>query len=440
MSAHTREIAQAHRFHLGLFGPCNSGKSACINALTQQDISIVSPHEGTTTDVVKKSYEWPEVGACVLLDTAGFDEDQTHELSKQRIEASEKAWLQIDAALLFYPATQLSGDIETKKSTQTLKSWIKRAHKDNRPYKILLSQVDCIAQQTSKDGIQAEQKYAHEIQELARVLEVTPEEIYPFSIQEVEIYESTYQKLTTWLKGITTHALETSQLLTAGLVHEGDRVVLVMPQDKGAPQGRLIQAQSQMIRELLDLGAITICVTPEQLPQLTSSWSYNPPLVICDSQVFKITRELTGTWPLTSFSVLFAAYKDDWNACLSAVDTLKQLHAHSRILIAEACAHKPLEEDIGRVKIPMLLRKRFGESLSIDFVNGTNLPDETTMRTYDLVIQCGGCMFTRTHMQSRGTLLREAGVPVCNYGLTLAWLQGVLDEVVLPYTSQRQDV
>ena len=220
------------------------------------------------------------------------------------------------------------------------------------------------------------------------------------------------------------------RLITEGLCQAGDCVMLVMPQDKSAPKGRLIQPQVQTIRELLDRGCTPICCTPDRMPQALEALATPPQLIITDSQafaeVYKLKPEATA---LTSFSILFARYKGDIHLFTEGAKALNTLTASSRILIAEACTHTPQHEDIGRVKLPRLLRKRFGETLQIDIVSGSDYPEDLT--PYDLVIHCGACMFNRKHVLSRIERARQQGVPITNYGVILAALTGILNRVVV---------
>lgn len=416
-SASPRTIPRANRLHLVLMGNRNSGKSSLLNALTAQSLSIVSPVPGTTTDCVYKSFEWPEIGPIVFIDTAGIDEDRNDALGQKRVQESYQALKQADFVLLLYSACQ-EWEGAPREHFLSLLNQIRSAQ---IPFLVVLTQVDALSASATLQLRNC----------LLETTSLSPSDLCLVSSQTQEGIEPLRLLCTQKLKPL----MQSNQQnrITAGLVEKGDFVVLVMPQDRSAPQGRLIQAQSQTIRELLDIGAITLSVAPEQLESLQTLRDLNPKLVICDSQVFKETKQKIGSWPLTSFSILFAAYKSDLNLCIQGIDALAHLHAGSKILIAEACSHQPLNEDIGRVKIPTLLRKRFGETLTIDFINGADLPDASTLRSYDLIIQCGGCMFTRTHMLERTKTFANLGIPLCNYGLALAWLQGVWDDIVLPH-------
>ena len=221
---------------------------------------------------------------------------------------------------------------------------------------------------------------------------------------------------------------EEERFVTEGFCKAGDRVLLVMPQDKAAPKGRLIQPQVQTIRELLDRGCIPICCTPDRMAEALAALGSAPELIITDSQAFNEVYALKPEGStLTSFSILFARYKGDIKLFTEGVKALKNINEHSHILIAEACTHTPQNEDIGRVKLPRLLRKKFGEDLAIDIVGGAEYPDDLTK--YDLVIHCGACMFNRRHVLSRIERARKQGVAITNYGVILAALTGILDRV-----------
>lgn len=219
--------------------------------------------------------------------------------------------------------------------------------------------------------------------------------------------------------------------LLDGMVQTGDTVILVMPQDPQAPVGRLIQPEVMTIRECLDRNCITICVTPARLSSTLSSLKKQPDLIITDSQVFRQVYELCPKdTKLTSFSVLMAGLKGDIRYLCQSADAIESLTENSRVLIAECCTHAPMEEDIGRVKIPALLRKKVGQGLQIDVKAGTDFPSDAS--GYDLIIQCGGCMFNRRYIMSRIDQAKKAGVPMSNYGIVIAYLSGILDHITLP--------
>ena len=340
------------RLHIAFFGPANSGKSTLVNALCGQEVSLVSPHPGTTTDPVRKAVELPGLGACVLIDTAGLDDESL--LGPERRRRSLSILDEADVAVLV-------GDISLELDIPTVR----------------------YSRGESVESL------------LERLRAVAPK-------QEV-------------------------RFLTGNLVRKGDCVLLVMPQDSEAPKGRLILPQVQVLRELLDRGCNALCCTPESLSSALER--IRPDSVITDSQVFAlVNKALPASTPLTSFSVLLAAAKGDIRTYVAGAQAIDQLSSGERVLIAEACTHVPDTEDIGRVKIPALLRKR--ADVKVDIAAGNDFPED--LSDYSLIIHCGGCVASRTLVQSRIKKALRAGVPITNYGIALAKLQGILDRIVIP--------
>ncbi len=360
------------RPHIGIFGKRNVGKSTLINCLTGQQVAIVSDIAGTTTDAVAKNMELPLVGACVILDTAGYDD--TGKLGELRVESSRKATEKVDVAVILY-----------------------------------------------RDILDAQD---HEWETLFRDRHI------PVICVERNSEEATPESLRRTLASVLVERAEI-QDLTGTLAHSGDVVLLVMPQDIQAPKGRLILPQVQTLRHLLDKGCIPVCCTADRLEHTLASLQRAPQLIITDSQVFKLAHDLCPKeTKLTSFSILMAHAKGDLSAFVEGAKVLALLTEQSHILIAEACTHVPTGEDIGRVKIPALLRKRIGEGINISFVRGDDFPKK--LKGYDLIIHCGACMFNRQHVLSRIALAQEQGVPITNYGIVLATLQGVIPFVSFP--------
>lgn len=388
----------ANRLHIAIFGKRNSGKSSLINAITGQEIALVSDVAGTTTDPVYKAMEIHGIGPCMLIDTAGFDD--TGRLGEQRVEKTRQAMDKTDVAIVLF------GDCYTDHEQR----WIEELKKRKIPVIAVINKGD--------------------------LLENIP-----------EISQHVWEKF--GLKPIVTSALSRSGIrelidqliralpedfeqksITAHLVHKGDVVLLVMPQDIQAPKGRLILPQVQTIRDLLDNKCVVVSTTTDELDTALASLAKPPALIITDSQAFStVYSKKPAESRLTSFSVLFAAYKGDLTEFVQGAAAIGSLTEHSRVLIAEACTHAPLQEDIGRVKIPRALRKRFGEGLRVDLVSGPDFPDDLT--PYDLVIHCGACMFNRKHVLTRVELAREQKVPITNYGVALAYLTGILDKITL---------
>ncbi|MBR5193736.1 MAG: [Bacteroidaceae bacterium] len=384
----------ANRLHIALLGRRNSGKSSLINALTGQDTALVSDIPGTTTDPVNKAMELHGIGPCVIIDTPGFDDEGI--LGEMRIERTLKAIEKTDIALLLCE----------EKDLQTDKKWMKQLKAKNIPVILILNKADIrqdISSLVEKELgqkpllVSAKEKQGMEDIRLA-ILEKLPQDFEQVSI-------------------------------TGDLVNENDLVLLVMPQDIQAPKGRLILPQVQTMRELLDKKCLVMSCTTDKLPQTLKALAYPPKLIITDSQVFKTVYEQRPAESLlTSFSVLMAGYKGDIRQFIEGASAIDSLTESSRVLIAEACAHAPMTEDIGRVKIPRLLRKKIGEGLQIDMVSGNDFPKDLSM--YDLIIHCGACMFNRKHVMNRLEQASTQQVPMTNYGITLAHLMGILDKIV----------
>ena len=384
----------ANRLHIALFGRRNSGKSSLINALTGQDAALVSDIPGTTTDSVSKAMELHGIGPCVIIDTPGFDDEGT--LGEMRIERTLKAIERTDIALLLCEETNL----------QVEAAWMQQLKAKNIPVILILNKADIrkdisslIEQELGEKPllVSAKEKRGMEDIRLA-ILEKLPQDFEQPSI-------------------------------TGDLVSENDLVLLVMPQDIQAPKGRLILPQVQTMRELLDKKCLVMSCTTDKLPQTLQALARPPKLIITDSQVFKTVYEQKPVESLlTSFSVLMAGYKGDIRQFIEGASAIDRLTENSRVLIAEACAHAPMTEDIGRVKIPRLLRKKIGEGLQIDIVSGSDFPKD--LSRYDLIIHCGACMFNRKHVMNRLESASSQQIPMTNYGITLAHLMGILDKIV----------
>ncbi len=385
--------------HIALFGRRNAGKSSLINALTGQQIAIVSDVAGTTTDPVSKSMEILPLGPCVLIDTAGFDDSGA--VGDLRTERTREVIKQTDIAILVTDGTTLDDEV----------AWATLLKQANVPYVAALNKVDLMPEVPSTL-----------LTDMAKRLGCDVIPVSAMNGTGLDVLRNT-------LAGLMPESGK--QSLTGNLAQAGDTVLLVMPQDPQAPKGRLILPQVQTLRDLMDKGCIAICCTTEDIDRALSSLHEPPHLIITDSQVFDIVekKKPEGTL-LTSFSVLMAAHKGDTHFFVRSAMAIDRLTEQSRVLIAEACTHAPLAEDIGREKIPRMLRQRVGQGLTVDIVAGKDFPPDVT--SYDLVIHCGGCMFNRKFMLSRVEQCRRQGTPMTNYGITIAHIKGILGKVSLP--------
>ena len=395
----------ANRLHIALFGKRNSGKSSLINALTGQDTALVSDTPGTTTDPVQKAMEIHGIGPCLFIDTPGFDDEG--ELGNRRIERTWKAVEKTDIALLLCAGGSSAEETGEPDFTEEL-HWLEQLKAKNIPTILLINKAD-IRKNTASLAI--------------RIKETFGSQPIPVSAKEKTGIELIRQAILEKLPEDFDQ-----QSITGNLVTEGDLVLLVMPQDIQAPKGRLILPQVQTMRELLDKKCLIMSCTTDKLRETLQALSRPPKLIITDSQVFKTVYEQKPEESrLTSFSVLFAGYKGDIRYYVKSASAIGSLTESSRVLIAEACTHAPLSEDIGRVKLQHLLSKRIGEKLSIDLVAGTDFPQDLT--PYSLVIHCGACMFNRKYVLNRIERARLQNVPMTNYGVAIAFLNGILNQI-----------
>lgn len=392
------QTPNSERLHIALLGKRNIGKSSLLNALTGQDTSIVSDRPGTTTDLVKKAMEVYSLGACLFIDTPGFDDDEK-ELGEKRIARTWRAIEDADVVLLVCSAGL----------SLVEEGWMKLLKERNIPFILVMNKAD-ILPEAEKDG--------------ERMRELYWETVVTVSAKEGtgmnRLFRAILEKLP---------ADFGTQTITGNLVAEGDVVLLVMPQDIQAPKGRLILPQVQTIRELLDKKCIVTNCTTDKMEEALRTLVRPPKLIITDSQVFHTVYEKKPAESLlTSFSVLFAGYKGDIHYYVDSAAAIDKLTGQSRVLIAEACTHAPQTEDIGRVKLPRLLRKRVGEELQIDMVAANDFPAD--LSGYDLVIHCGACMFNRKYVLHRVEAARMQKVPMTNYGIAIAYMNGILDKIV----------
>lgn len=387
------EAPRADRVHIGIFGRTNSGKSSFVNALTGQEISLVSEVRGTTTDPVYKSMEIHPIGASVLIDTAGFDDESI--LGEERMRATRRILDKTDVAVLLCSSMDLSKE----------KEWVELFKKHSIPIVVLANKMDDIDPVALCEKIKAE-----------------------LGLDAVAISAKNKENIDLAREKIAQSAeVERERTICGHLVEEGDIVLLVMPQDIQAPKGRLIMPQVQTIRDLLDHRCIVISSTLDQLKNAMDMLKEPPKLIITDSQIFpKVKAMQPKESTLTSFSVLFSRYKGDIETFVEGAEALGRLKAGDRVLIAEACTHNALDGDIGRIKIPNLLRKKYG-AVEVEIVSGANFPEDLT--GYSAIIHCGSCMFNRKHVMSRVQKAQEAGVPITNYGLAIAFMNDMMDSI-----------
>jgi [FeFe] hydrogenase H-cluster maturation GTPase HydF len=388
--------ARSERYHIGIYGRRNIGKSSLINSLAGQEVSIVSNIAGTTTDTVWKNMELPDIGAAVLADTAGYDDCGT--LGEKRVNSARQSTERIDLALLLIDGNSDDATYEKK--------WLQHLESLDIPVICLLGKADI---QSSNN--------------LKKWVELLEREVLPISSQTGAGIDTLLCRMAAIYK-----SGDNISDITHQLAKNGDTVVLVMPQDSQAPQGRLIQPQVQTLRNLLDKQCLAMCCTPEKLPTMLSNLESPPALIITDSQVFpEVERLAPRESKLTSFSILMARHKGDIEEFRKGAEALLNLPHDGHILIAEACSHIPQNEDIGRVKLPRLLRKKFGDGIKIDIVSGNDFPDE--LSPYDIIIHCGACMFTRRHVLTRVRMAKTQNIPITNYGIAIAALTGILNKV-----------
>ncbi len=389
------ETPNANRMQIAFFGRTNSGKSTLINTLTGQQISLVSPVSGTTTDPVRKAMELLPIGPVTLTDTAGLDD--TSELGPQRIQKTVELIGKTDLAVLVISSLQTDLLLEQE--------YLKKFKEAKTP---VIAVFNLFEGKEPQSGF--------------------PESLdIPFLIVDCR-NNAEMSKVKTMIIEHANYDFE-NQSICGDLVKAGDLVILVMPQDIQAPKGRLILPQVQVTRDLLDLKCRVVSVVTNDLEPMLNLLKNPPDLVITDSQVFGIVNKvLPPEIRLTSFSILMAKYKGDINEMVQGARAIAALKPTDRVLIMEACTHHALKGDIAREKLPALLRKRVGEGLTVDVFSGTGFPKN--IKNYKLVIHCGGCMLNRKGMLTKTAMAVQAGVPITNFGTAIAYLNGILERVV----------
>ena len=451
---------------IAFFGATNSGKSSLVNAIAGQEVSMVNAQPGTTTDPVRKRIELPGLGPCVLVDTAGYGDSsalgaERERLTRAVIDSTDVAvllvsghpadaqWQSLLAAsgvpvVTVAAVPQGTVGVAAVPQGATLKNGPKSARSPRKAegHAQKGAEIDAAPVAAGEAGVMAQNdgQCAHFSRENG------PDGAFSAPVRPLDLLARIAAAV----------PREEEQFLTGGLVKAGDAVVLVMPQDSEAPKGRIILPQVQVLRELLDRGCIPVCCQPSQLPGALASLQAAPALVITDSQVFKQVDQTIGKdVPLTSFSVLLASVKGDLKVFLEGARAIDSLRPGDRVLIAEACTHVPDTEDIGRVKIPALLRRKVAgriapisaanqsgpisasvqdafqsSPLQVDIAAGNDFPEDLSQ--YALIIHCGACVAGKALVRSRIRKALRAGVPITNYGIAIAQLQGILGRIWLP--------
>lgn len=423
------ETPSSNRLHIGIFGKTNSGKSSFINAFTGQNVSIVADVAGTTTDPVYKPMEINPLGACVIIDTAGFD-DET-ELGAAREEKTFLAAEKADIAIIVVAGS------ETPKTIESELKWDKYFKEKKTPVLYVVNKTDQYPEESRLLADDIREATGNDVVLMSCAQILSRCEVSKDKKDNENIGNKTKRaglsdnEQIKQIKAALTRMLPENygaDFITGDLVSDGDLVLLVMPQDIQAPKGRLILPQVQTLRELLDKKCLVVSVTTDKLTDVLTRLTEPPKLIITDSQVFDyVYKNKPEESMLTSFSVLFAAYKGDLPYYMQGAKAIDKLTEDSKVLIAECCTHAPLAEDIGRVKIPNMLRKRVGQGLTIDLVSGTDFPEDPS--GYDLIIQCGACMFNRKYVLSRIDSAKSKNVPMTNYGVAIAHVTGILDKI-----------
>lgn len=386
------QTTSGERVHIGFFGLRNAGKSSIVNAVTGQELSVVSAYKGTTTDPVKKAMELLPLGPVVIIDTPGFDDEG--ELGELRVKKTKDTLSHTDVAVLIVDAS--AGLSATDKELIVL------FKEHNIPYIIAYNKTDLITEKSDKDGIY--------------VSALTGEGIYELKEKIADLGRQN----------------KTEKFILSGLVTKGDTVVLVIPIDAAAPKGRIILPQQNVLRELLDMNCTALCCQDTELTETLGKLKEPPALVITDSQAFERVSALTPeNVRLTSFSILFARYKGNLEKMIKAAAALGSLKDGDKVLISEGCTHHRQCGDIGTEKMPNWVRNFTKAEPVFEFTSGGSFPDD--LSEYKLVIHCGGCMLNEKEMQSRMQRAAKSGVPMVNYGIAIAHMHGILKRSIEPF-------
>ena len=397
------ETPRSNRVHISIFGRRNAGKSSLINAITDQEIAVVSPIMGTTTDPVYKSMELLPIGPVVIIDTAGLDDEGL--LGDLRKNKTLEVLNKTDLALIVIDATAGVTDFDIE--------ILKQLRDKKIPIVGVLNKFDEV--EFNKEDITRLEKSLS--LKLTPVSSKTKEGI-------MNVKQAMIRALPDDVEGL---------MLVGDLISPGDFVVLVVPIDKGAPKGRLILPQQQTIRDILDNGAIAITTRETELKETLKNIGKKPSLVITDSQAFlTVAADTPDDIPLTSFSILFARSKGDLDVMMRGVKKIDELKDNDKVLVVEGCTHHRQADDIGKVKIPRWLKQLTGKDLNYQYASGTSFP--TNLKEFALIIHCGGCMLNHREMQHRISQVILQDIPIINYGILIGHVQGVLDRAMVPFS------
>ncbi len=388
------DTVSAERIHIGFFGLRNAGKSSVVNAVTNQELSLVSDVRGTTTDPVKKAMELLPLGPVVIIDTPGIDD--VGELGEMRVKKARQALNMTDIAVLVTEAA----DTLTTAENELVSLFIDK----KIPYIIAYNKSDLRASvpQKSENTIYVSAKDKTGIEELKEMI------------------------------GALAKTEENSKRVIGDLIESDDLIVLVVPIDKAAPKGRLILPQQQTIRDILDTGAVAVVTRDNELPETLKSLGKKPKMIVTDSQAFgRVAKDTPEDILLTSFSILFARYKGDLISAVKGAAALDRLKDGDKVLISEGCTHHRQCGDIGTVKLPALIRKHTGKTIEFEFTSGTQFPE--SVEEYALVIHCGGCMLNEREMKYRVKQTLDCGTPITNYGTAIAHMNGILKRSLMPF-------
>lgn len=398
------DTPRGDRLHIALFGRRNAGKSSLINALTHQKVAVVSDIPGTTTDPVYKSMEVLPLGPVVFIDTPGIDDKGM--LGELRIEKAKEILRKTDIGVLVVTRDTYWGEQEESITEQFIKRGV--------PFVIVINKCEDRMDDNDRGNLPEFLDAP-----IVKISTLTGEGIDVLIAKLAELKKDGDQRL---------HLVD-------GLVGTGDLAILVTPIDKEAPKGRLILPQQQVLRDILDSGAMTLVVKETELEEALKRLTYPPSVVITDSQVFdKVNAVLPQNVPLTSFSIIYARQKGDLDLFYRAVKAIEKLNDGDHILIAEGCTHHRKDDDIGTVKIPGLLKKKTGKKLKFHHVSGGFFEED--LSRYKLVVHCGACMLNKREMEYRQSFSLESGVPMINYGIILAYLHGILDRAMMPFKNE----